>query len=288
MRFFAIGYTPENLPRENKRMQTKHDLVKLERDGKVAVLTLNRPQMHNALVPELLEDFLAALAELHTDTGVRAVVLAAEGPAFSIGGDMRRFAAEGRLGKDNLRTYSAHLVGLLNQATLAMLQLPQPVVAAIHGTVTGGSLAFALAADLMVMADNVVFKAHYANAGFCPDGGWTARLSDLIGPRRTAAAIMLNRSITAAEALEWGLATELAAVADVLPRAKTMAARIAAYPPGTMQVAKRLLVSQAPELAVRLEAERRGFLELVASDEAMQGVVSFLENFKTYPGSDAG
>ena len=267
-------------------MSTNPSLVRLEQAGAVATLTLNRPHMHNALVPELLEDFLATLRLVHTRSDIRALILAAESPSFSIGGDMRRFAAEGRLGPDNLRSYSAHLVGLLNQATLAMLQLPQPIVAAIHGTVTGGSIGFLLGADLVVMADHVVLKAHYATAGFCPDGGWTARLTDLIGTRRTAAALLLNRSISAAEALDWGLATELSPADEVLPRARAMAAKIAAYPTGTMQTTKQLLTRQAAELAARLEAERRGFIDLVASDEALQGVLQFLDSFKSYPGAN--
>lgn len=259
-------------------------LVRLERDGSVAILTLARPEMHNALVPELLEALLDALAELYTDPAARAVVLAAEGPAFSIGGDMRRFAAEGERGVPNLLDYSARLVGLLNETVLAMIRLPQPIVAAVHGTVTGGSIAFVGAADLMVMAEDAAFKAHYASAGFCPDGGWTACIADLIGVRRAAAALLLNRSITAAEALEWGLATELAPPGAVLEQARSLAAKIAAYPAGTMQHAKRLLSRDGGALAARLEAERRGFLALVATPEAQEGVARFLRTFTTYPG----
>lgn len=260
--------------------------VKLQRQGAVAILSLARAEMHNALVPELLEPLLAALAELHTDNTIRAVVLAAEGAAFSIGGDMRRFAAEGTPGAANLLAYSARLVGLLNQTVLAMVNLPQPIVAAVHGTVTGGSIGLVGGADLVVLAENAVIKAHYASAGYCPDGGWSACMADLIGSRRVAAALLLNRSITAIEALQWGLATELAPADEVLARAKTLASKIAAYPPGTMQHTKRLLTGSAPDLAARLEAERRGFLELVATDEARAGVLRFLENFKNYPGGE--
>lgn len=260
-------------------------LLKIEKHAAVATLTLARAGMHNALVPELLEPLRAALAAIHTDDSIRAVVLAAAGPAFSIGGDMRRFAAEGRLGKANLLDYAAHLVGLLNETVLAMLNLPQPIIAAVHGTVTGGSMGFVGGADLVVLADNAVFKAHYANAGYCPDGGWTANIADLIGVRRAAAALLLNRSISATDALDWGLASELAPANEVLARAQAMASRIAAYPTGTMRYSKRLLASESANLAARLEAERRGFLALVSGDEAMQGVERFLETFTSYPGS---
>lgn len=263
---------------------TATNLVLCECRGSVVTLTLNRSGMHNALVPELLEALLGELRRLHADPAIRAVVLAANGPAFSIGGDMRRFAAEAAQGAANLRRYSAGLVGLLNDAVLAMTNLPQPIVGAIHGTVTGGSLGFLVGADLLVLADDAAIKAHYASAGYCPDGGWTAILPTLIGNRRTAAALMLNRSIRAQEALDWGWATELAGAPEVLPRAQALADKIAAFPVGTMQISKRLLNAQVTELAARLEAERRGFLELVASDAAIAGVQSFLEKFTTYPG----
>ncbi len=257
--------------------------VQCERHGGIATLALCRAGMQNALVPELLEALAAALAPLHADDSVRAVVLAAEGPAFSIGGDMRRFAAEGRLGKDNLRQYSARLVGLLNEVVLAMTRLPQPIVGAVHGTVTGGSLGLLAGCDLVVMADSVVLKAHYANAGYCPDGGWTAWLPELLGNRRVAAALLLNRSITAADALAWGLVNALVPLDEVKTEALAIAERIAAYPPGTMRWAKRLLIERIPDLAARLEAERCGFLELVATDTAMLGVERFLATFTNYP-----
>ena len=267
-----------------------HQLVRLTRKAGIAILTLARPAMHNALVPELLEDVLGALSVVRADTSIAALVLAADGPSFSIGGDMRRFAAEGQAGKAQLIAYADRLVGLLNETALAMARLPQPIVAAVHGTVTGGSLAFLVAADLVVMGDAVVLKAHYASAGFCPDGGWTARLADLVGPRRVAAALLLNRSISAQDALDWGLVHAVAPAAEVLACAEGMACRMAAYPVGTMRSAKRLVsdlaLGEPVGLAARLDAERRGFLDLVAGDEAMQGVASFLENFKSYPGGD--
>lgn len=120
-------------------------LVRVERAGAVARVALVRVGMQNALVPELLADLLVALAELKGDASCRAIVLAADGPAFSIGGDMRRFLRERERG--DLRAYGEGLVGQLNQAILALIDLPQPVVAAVHGIVTGGSIGLVLAAD---------------------------------------------------------------------------------------------------------------------------------------------
>jgi len=263
--------------------RTDRSLIRLESLGAgVARLTLARPAMHNALVPELLDAMLDVLDELGRSPDVCAVVLAADGPAFSIGGDMRRFRRE--RGGD-LRAYASGLVGKLNETILAMVDLPQPVVAAVHGVVTGGSIGLVLAADLVYLAPAAAFKAHYATAGFGPDGGWTALVSRLAGPHRAAAALLLNRTIRAEEAVAWGLANEVVA-AEQLPQAAAAAARkIAAYPMTTMRAAKALLRGDRERLAAELEAERQQFLELIDTPQARAGVDEFLRRFQDYPDS---
>jgi 2-(1,2-epoxy-1,2-dihydrophenyl)acetyl-CoA isomerase len=222
------------------------------------------------------------LAQLRGDPDCRAVLLAAEGPAFSIGGDMRRFQRE-RGAAGALHAYSAGLVGKLNQTILALIDLPQPVVAAVHGIVTGGSIGLVLAADLVYLAPQVVFKAHYATAGFGPDGGWTALLARVAGVHRAAAALLLNRSIRAEEAVAWGLANEVVAADALQDAAAAAARRMADYPSGTLRAAKRLLWGDRAQLAAGLEAERRQFLDLIDQPAAREGVDAFLRDFHDYP-----
>lgn len=257
-------------------------LVRVERDGAVARVVLQRAGMHNALVPELLAELLAALTEVKCDEACRAVILAADGPAFSIGGDMRRFQRE----RANLRPYGDGLVGQLNEAILALIDLPQPVVAEVHGIVTGGSIGLVLAADIVLLAPQAVFKAHYATAGFGPDGGWTALVSRLAGRRRAAAALLLNRTIRAEEAVAWGLASEIVGAATLQAEATKTAHKMAAYPVGTLRAAKRLLWGDRDELAADLEAERRRFTDLIDTPEAVAGVDAFLRDFAGYPSND--
>ena len=258
-------------------------LVRVEPLGAGVVrLVLARAVMHNALVPELLDDLLQALRDLGQSADCAAVVLAADGPAFSIGGDMRRFQRE-RQG--NLHAYAAGLVGKLNEAILALVDLPQPVVAAVHGVVTGGSIGLVLAADLVFLAPQAVFKAHYATAGFGPDGGWTALVGRLAGPRRAAQALLLNRTVCAEEAVAWGLASEVVAAEHLQETATAAARKIAGYPAGTMRAAKALLRRGHDRLAADLEAERRQFLELITNPQAVAGVDDFLRRFQDYPDS---
>jgi len=258
-------------------------LVRLKRDGALATLILARPGMGNALVPELLEDLLAALAKLRADAGVQAVVLRAEGEAFSLGGDMRRFAREF---DGDIEAYGAKLVELLNEAILALIDLPQPVLAVVHGHVTGGSLGLVLACDLVVMAQGAVFKSHYLSAGFAPDGGWTALLPRRIGFQRAASALLLNRSMRAEEALACGLITETVISEELETAAARVADRLLRAPANTLRSAKRLLWHDRAEIAAALEAERQAFVAAVAG--ARQGVSDFLASFSSYPDGHGG
>ncbi len=256
-------------------------LVLSEQSGGVATLTLNRPGMGNALVPELLDALLARLDEAGADPQVRAVLLRAEGAAFSLGGDMRRFAREYA---GDITAYAAELVGGLNQAILALIDLPQPVVVAVHGPVTGGSLGLLLAGDVVLLAEDVIIKAHYATAGFTPDGGWTALLPRLVGQRRAAAGLLLNRSVSAQEALDWGIASALAPSAALAQAARDAAEKIARLPAATMASAKRLLWREREDIAAALEAERTRFVAQIGG--AREGVEAFLRNFTTYPNGE--
>lgn len=244
------------------------DLVRTEIEGPVAALVLNRPSRHNSLVPELLRALLNALDEV---SDARAIVLAAEGRSFSTGGDVRAFAErEG----DELRDYADELVGLLNEAILSIMRLPVPVVAAVHGTVTGGSLGLLLASDIVLLAPGVTIAPWYTTVGFSPDGGWTALLPRRIGAARAAAVQLTNAVIDAPTAVGWGLATRIEP--DVRQAAMRVARTVAAQRPGATRETKRLLHGDLDQVAARLDAERRAFVRQIVTPEAREGMAAFL------------
>jgi 2-(1,2-epoxy-1,2-dihydrophenyl)acetyl-CoA isomerase len=264
-------------------MSTRRALVRVAHAGPIATVTLARPGMRNALVPDLLLDLCVALEQIGRRAETRVVVFTADGDAFSIGSDMRRFAAE--MAGPALQTYAAELVGMLNQAVLALLRLPQPVVAAVHGRVAGGALGLVLACDLVVMAEEAVFEAPYASTGFTPDGGWTVLLPRLVGARRAAACLMLDRSMSAGQALDWGLANVLVPAGEARAEARRAAEHIAAAPEVTMRAAKRLLGPEAAlaDIEHALEAERQRFVAAIGEPAARAGVADFLDRFGGYP-----
>lgn len=247
-------------------------LVKRQRSGPVATLILSRPERHNSLVPELLTELLAGLDYARTESGIRAVVLAAEGRSFSTGGDVRGFLSAG----EHLEDYAAETVGLLNQVMLAMLQLPRPIVVAVHGMVTGGSLGLLLGGDVLLVAPEATITPWYTAVGFSPDGGWTALLPDVIGPQRTARILYTNESISAEEAVHWGLATEIVPADEIEERAATVALELAGTKAGATASTKRLLRRGIDDVAARLEAEREAFVRQILTPEAQKGMAAYL------------
>jgi 2-(1,2-epoxy-1,2-dihydrophenyl)acetyl-CoA isomerase len=246
-------------------------LILLEKNPPVAILTLNRPQRHNSLVPELLKDLLAALEDLQMDSQIRAVVLQANGRSFSTGGDLRGFYDH----LDDIEAYAGEIVGLLNQVILGMVDLPVPVVAAVHGIVTGGSLGLVLASDIVLVTSEVSFTPYYNMVGFSPDGGWTAWLPQIIGPKRTAQILMQNATISAEQAVAWGLANHLVPREETRTQALETAQDIAAKQFGSIRQTKRLLYPA--DLAERLETERRHFIEQIKTQETEKSMIAFLE-----------
>ena len=244
-------------------------LVLAELDGDIATLTLNRPERHNSLVPELLRDMLGALRDA---SQARALILQANGRSFSTGGDVRGFYEH----RADIETYSKQIIGLLNETILAMIALPVPIVAAVHGIVTGGSIGLVLASDIVLVAPETTFTAYYTTVGYSPDGGWTAMLPAVIGAKHAAEALLLDRSITAQEAIEWGLANRIVPVDRIRDEARAVAEKIAKQKPGSVLRAKRLLWRDTETVARKLEEERRQFVEQIVTTEAQEGMAAFL------------
>jgi 2-(1,2-epoxy-1,2-dihydrophenyl)acetyl-CoA isomerase len=248
------------------------ELVILERVGPVAVLTLNRAERHNSLVPEFLEAMIAALETAGAQDGVRAVVLQANGRSFSTGGDVRGFYEH----LDGLEAYASEIVGLLNRVILAMIELPVPIVAAVHSMVTGGSMGLILGSDIVLVAPEARFTPYYSVVGFSPDGGWTALLPAIIGLKRTGEVLMRNQSITAEQALAWGLASRIVPADRIREEAVKVAQELAVMKAGSIGHTKATLGPACSDLEARLEAERTRFVQQIVTEEARQGIEAFL------------
>jgi 2-(1,2-epoxy-1,2-dihydrophenyl)acetyl-CoA isomerase len=245
-------------------------LVRLAREGDVAMVSLNRPARHNALVPELLAALLKALKNVRT-RGAAALVLGAEGRSFSTGGDLRGFLEH----RDTIGAYADQLVGLLNDVIMALYRLPLPTVCAVQGQVCGGSLGLLLACDRIVMLQNAGIAPWYRAVGFSPDGGWTAMLPGVIGRRQAAHWVLSDARYGAARCHELGLVQEVVAD-DVQPVALNWAREVATMGRGGARSTLSLLRGDDDGLTRRLDAEKAAFVRQVRSPEALAGIERFL------------
>jgi 2-(1,2-epoxy-1,2-dihydrophenyl)acetyl-CoA isomerase len=239
-------------------------------DGAVATVTLNRPERHNSLVPELLRDLGDAIAVCEADPGAKILVLRASGQSFSTGGDLHNFREHAQ----DIAQYADELVGLLNSTIMRLYDCRLPVLAVVNGQVTGGALGLVLAADIVLVTDRASFTPYYVEAGFSPDGGWTAMLPDLIGRTRATTVQLLNQTITAGQALDWGLATAYAEDAEMDRAVKELSEQLLGKKPGSVCSTRRLM--RPVDLESRLALERERFVEQVVTGEAMAGIKAWL------------
>ena len=245
-------------------------LVTLRFQGDIALVSLNRPARHNALVPELLTRLLQVLE--HQDCqAAPVVILRAEGHSFSTGGDLSGFQDH----RASIGKYARELVGQLNQVILAIYKHPAAIVCAVHGQVTGGSLGFLLAADRVIMRHGVTVTPYYSVVGFSPDGGWTALLPDIIGRQQTMHWLASNASHDADTCKALGLAQQVVDN-DCDAAALRWAERVAEKQSDSVTRTRKLLNTRVETLRQRLEAECESFVSQVQTQQALDGIELFL------------
>ena len=268
------GHLSMSATLNRRRFLKTERLVRLERQGKIALLSLNRPARHNALVPELLSQLLQALE--HNDSQSAAVViLRAEGASFSTGGDLAGFQNN----RDAIGIYAHDLVGKLNQVILALYTHPAAIVCAVHGQVTGGSLGLLLASDQVIMRRGITITPYYSVIGFSPDGGWTALLPDIIGRQQALHWLASNISYDADSCLKMGLVQQVVEK-DCDASALAWAETVAGFQTGSVTRTRKLLNTNVDILRQRLEAERENFVSQIQTQQALDGIDLFLRRPK--------
>jgi enoyl-CoA hydratase/carnithine racemase len=245
--------------------------VRIEIEDHVAVVTLARPEKHNALDVAMFEGILAATERLGREPGVRAVVLHGEGPSFCSGLDIMGVMAAG----GGLEALTEPLRGAVpnwfQRAAYDWIALPMPVIAAVHGNCFGGGLQIALGADIRLCAADARLSVMEMRWGLIPDMSITRSLPRLVGIDVAKELTYTSRILSGEEAARLGLATRVES--DPLTAARTLASEIAARSPDAVQRAKRLFDeawtgSAADTLA--LEAELQG--ELIGSANQLEAV----------------
>ena len=238
--------------------------------GEIAVLTLHRPEVHNAIDNALLAALHAALGEVEADPAVRGVVLAgAGGRAFCTGMDLKERAS---FSDDDLRAQRRRIVDLVRHVH----ELPVVTIAAVEGFALGGGFELALACDLIVASEAAVFGLPEVKVGIFPGGGSTHTLTWLVGPARARDVILAGRRLTAGEAEAWGVVARVVPVGRAREAAVMLADTIAEGAPLGIRQAKAAIRGAHRALAEGLAAENELYEVVLTSRDRREGFEAFV------------
>jgi enoyl-CoA hydratase len=247
------------------------DLVRSERRGNVALLTLNRPDALNALNRGLLEALGDSIAGVRRDAAARALVLTGEGRAFAAGADIEAMSA--------MNPLDAEAFSRLGHETFAALEeLSIPTLAAVNGFALGGGCELACACDWIYASSKAVFGQPEVKLGLIPGFGGTSRVARRVGVAWAKEIILTGANCKADEALRIGLANRLFEPDELLPKALEAGEAIAANGPVAIAAAKRVLQQgQDADPHVANTLEQKAFASVFASEDRAEGLAAFLE-----------
>src|SRR5215218_11042283 len=268
-RLHAAGVVTESL---EGRLPENQPVVRVEVAGRVATVTLDRPEALNAISTELALDLAAAVEPLGVDPGVGAVVLTGAGDrAFCVGADLKQ-----RAGFDDQGWFVQREA--FRRGFAAVRRCPLPTVAAVSGFALGGGTELAISCDLVVAADDATFGLPEVRLGLVPAGGGTQLLARRVGRAVAKDLVLTGRRVGAEEAARVGLADRVVPAGEVVAAATALAAEIAANAPTAVRMAKWALeVGADLSQEAALEVEDQAWRRAVLSEDRREGIAAWVE-----------
>lgn len=252
---------------------TTEPAVLVEREGDIAIVTINNPKRRNAISPDVKAGIVETFTALNDDKTCRAIVLAGVGGVFSSGGDLTTMA-KGSLMENRARMEkNAAIVRLL-------LGSPKPIVAAVEGFAMGAGLSLAMACDYVVIASNAAVGCAFVKVGLHPDYGGLWSLQRRVGPAKASELAMLGDRLDGVEAGRIGIANQVVEPGTALEAAKAVARRYAENPPVTLAMIKASIVSGGVTLAECLDNEVAFQPLLMQTQDHAEAVAAFLAKRK--------
>jgi enoyl-CoA hydratase len=236
-------------------------------------LTMNRPDVFNAMSPEMADELAELAEEAVARDDVRVVVMTGTGPAFSTGADIS--------GDNAHEHFDVTAMDRANRIIRAIVALDKPVLAAVNGIAAGVGCSAALAADIIVAKESASFLLAFARIGFMPDGGASATVAASIGRARAMRMALLAEPLSAREAYDAGLITHLTSDEEFDEVVAKLVGRLAAGPPLALAATKRAInATTLTELNGALERERTGQTVLMRTTDVAEGMRAFSERRK--------
>jgi len=252
--------------------------VRVDVDGAICRIILNRPESLNALDLEVMDALAQVTRAISNDDTIRCVILTGAGDHFMAGGDIKHFGR--RLEAVPDRTAFRHeiesMIDGFHETVINMRTMPKPIIAGVRGAAAGAGVSVMLACDLVLAADTSFYTLAYCHLGTSPDGGSTFSLPRATGIKRAMEIALLGDRFDAAQAERWGLVNRVVADADLDAEVEKLAARLAAGPTHAYARTKALLnASMGNTLEQQLDAETVSFADCAVSDDFTEGVTAF-------------
>jgi 2-(1,2-epoxy-1,2-dihydrophenyl)acetyl-CoA isomerase len=253
------------------------DTLRIEIDGEIGTLTLDRPDALNALSPEMIAEFAEAAAWLADRAPLRALIVTGAGErAFSAGGDVNWFKQGIEEEGIDLPSSVRRGAEVLHQGIVDFQRIPYPVIAAVNGAAAGAGFSLALACDLRIASEDSFFVIAYGRIGASPDGGMTYFLPRVVGPANAKQLLLEDPMISAADALDLGLVSYVVPADKLEEKARSKAEELAAKAPHYVRMSKRLAnESLDHSLTEHLQIERHGIADSMATEDLREGVTAF-------------
>ncbi len=248
------------------------DILVSDISSGVLTITLNRPEAYNALRTQLLSEVAEVLGQAAQNDDVRAVVITGNEKVFAAGADIKEMAA-------------LDAVGVLNDPRVLhwrrIAQFSKPLIAAVNGFALGGGCELVMHADIVIAGDNAQFGQPEINLGIIPGAGGTQRLLRTVGKSMAMQLVLSGEFISAAQARDFGLVSEVTIPERSLERATELAHKIATKPPIAVRQAKEVLLkAYETTLDSGLSLERKAFTLLAATEDRNEGIAAFMEKRK--------
>ena len=253
------------------------EFIEVKHHENIAEVALNRPETYNAFNLEMVSQLTNHLMTLAKDEGVAGIVIAGKGKAFCAGGDLK-FVVES---PDSAGSAFHRLAAQFHLAIVEIRRMPKPVVAAIQGAAAGGGFSLSLACDLRVMEKSARLIQAYTSNGLCIDGGGTFTLPRIVGLARALEIAAFDNPISAEQALQWGMVTQVAEDGKAVEEALSMLRRLAQRSVHSFGWTKKLLTdSFATSFESQIEMERVGLCDCAEHPDGREGLNAFVEKRK--------
>jgi 2-(1,2-epoxy-1,2-dihydrophenyl)acetyl-CoA isomerase len=250
--------------------------LRIEIDGEIGTLTLDRPDAFNAMSPEMIGEMTVAFAWLADQAPLRGLIITGAGKAFCAGGDVTWFRKGVESGEIDLPSDVRRGAEVLHQAIVDLRRIPYPVIAAVNGPAAGAGFSLALACDIRVAANTAFFAPAYGRIGASPDGGMTYFLPRVVGPSKALELLLEDPNLSAEEAEALGLVSEVVGAEEVMQRSRIKVEELAKKAPHYVRMAKYLCgVSLDNSITEHLQLERHGIADSMATEDLRNGVETF-------------